>query len=88
MSPFQDVADAMTTETMTKRDDGPAKKKKKRRKKKKKKKKKKKRQKKRRPRLTKENVDDALEEIRPYVINDGGNIQKLSGYLKKTGSSR
>ena len=64
MSPFQDVADAMTTETMTKRDDGLCKEEEEEEE-----------IKKRRPRLTKENVDDALEEIRPYVINDGGNIE-------------
>ena len=64
VSPFQDVADAMTTETMTKRDDGLCKEEEEEEE-----------TKKRRPRLTKENVDDALEEIRPYVINDGGNIE-------------
>ena len=31
------------------------------------------------PRLTKETVDEALEEIRPYVINDGGNIEVVAG---------
>ena len=30
------------------------------------------------PKLTKENVDEALEEIRPYVINDGGNIEVVA----------
>ena len=30
------------------------------------------------PRLTKETVDEALEEIRPYVINDGGNIEVVA----------
>ena len=67
MSPFQDVADAMTTET-TKRDDGLCKEEEEEEEEEEE-------TKKRRPRLTKENVDDALEEIRPYVINDGGNIE-------------
>ena len=67
VSPFQDVADAMTTETMTKRDDGLCKEEEEEEEEEE--------TKKRRPRLTKENVDDALEEIRPYVINDGGNIE-------------
>ena len=66
VSPFQDVADAMTTETMTKRDDGLCKEEEEEEEEE---------TKKRRPRLTKENVDEALEEIRPYVINDGGNIE-------------
>ena len=56
----------MTTETMTKRDDGLCKEEEEEEEEE---------TKKRRPRLTKENVDDALEEIRPYVINDGGNIE-------------
>jgi len=62
VSPFQDVADAMTRKGKVRSDDEEEEEEENRR----------------YPRLTKETVDEALEEIRPYVINDGGNIEVVA----------